>query len=210
MDVIPQKEKDLSLGEADIKPLGRPGNIGEAKLTDGPEPVAVPEAVDPRVATEEFIGKVKSILEDIGICMVCTLGKGGEIESRPMVLHSVDTDGSLWFFFGRDTLRSEQIQTAPHVTVTASDPKGNKCVELRGPGKIVQSHEQLQPMWKLEHGHWFAGGLDDPQVALFRVDVREAAYWEWKSGLVGTTLKRLEAMVTGVEPPDMVHERKVL
>ncbi len=211
MDVIPKKE-DLNLGQADVKRPGeKPRSRSSEKLEPEKEPVAPPpELATPEETGTEFIAKVKSILEHVGICMVCTQGKNGDIESRPMILQSVDPDGSLWFFFGRDTFRMNQVEPSPHVTVVAQDSKGQKCVELRGPGKIIDEKDRLQPMWKLDHGAWFPGGLDDPQLALFRVEVREAAYWEWKAGLVATTLKRLEAILTGVEPADVVHERQVL
>lgn len=164
----------------------------------------------PESTESEFLLKVREILESVSICLLCTHGEAGRIEARPMSLQAIDFHGNLWFFCGKNSPKAKQIEVDSVVTVTAENTDSKQCVVLRGKGRIVDDFARMEQLWKPEQAKWFPGGVEDPNLTLLRVEVKEAEYWEWPSGLVAQTLHRIEEMMTGIEAPLTTHERKQL
>src|SRR5208337_4347672 len=55
---------------------------------------------------------------------------------------------------------------------------GNYCyVSFTGHASVVQDREKMQDLWCPAYRAWFPRGLDDPELALLRVDVERAEYW---------------------------------
>ena len=52
-------------------------------------------------------------------------------------------------------------------------------------------------MWNPMYKAWFPGGEEDPSIAVLRVDVTEAEYWEASSSRLVRGAKYLAAAVTG-------------
>jgi hypothetical protein len=71
-----------------------------------------------------------------------------------------------------------------------SQPVAGFRISSRDKAKI---HELCNPMYKA----WFPAGEDDPQIAVLKVDVTEAQYWEASPSKLVFGLKYLAAAVTG-------------
>lgn len=55
---------------------------------------------------------------------------------------------------------------------------------------------------------WFPEGKDDPEVALLRINLEKAEYWDSPSSTIGYALSFVSSLVTGKEP-DFGENKKV-
>jgi general stress protein 26 len=78
-----------------------------------------------------------------------------------------------------------------------SDPKGENYVTAKGRATISRDRAKIHEMWNPMYRAWFPEGEDDPQIAVVRVDVTEAEYWEASSSKLVVGVKYLAAAVTG-------------
>lgn len=57
----------------------------------------------------------------------------------------------------------------------------------------------MAALWQKPLKTWFPKGLDDPDLALLKVEVEHAEYWDQNGGLITVALGFIKATVTGVE-----------
>jgi general stress protein 26 len=55
----------------------------------------------------------------------------------------------------------------------------------------------MQELWKPELKAWFPKELDEPEIALLKVTVVRAEYWDAPAGWVAKTLGFVKATTTG-------------
>ena len=53
---------------------------------------------------------------------------------------------------------------------------------------------------------WFPEGKDDPNIALLRVKIEKAEYWDSPSSPISYALNFVSALVTGDEPDNGEHK----
>jgi hypothetical protein len=61
----------------------------------------------------------------------------------------------------------------------------------------VQDRAKIDELWKPFLKAWFPEGKDDPQIALIRVDVDHAEYWDAPSSTMVKVVGFLKAVTTG-------------
>lgn len=137
-------------------------------------------------------------IKDIKVAMFTTIEKEtGLLHSRPMSTQQFEFDGQLWFFTKEHSPKVDSIQRDQHVNVSYSDYDSKKWVSVAGRASIVRDRQKMQelstPMLKV----WFEKGIDDPELALIRVDVESAQYWDSPSGPIVTLLGFAKQMITG-------------
>jgi len=128
------------------------------------------------------IRKLGEMINDIKFAMLTTIDTQGLIRSRPMITPPTRFDGSLWFFTGRSTGKVHSIQNDQRVNVTYVDADDSKYVSISGRAQIINDKEKAKELWKKEYEMWFPEGLNDPDLALIKIDVDEAEYWESPDG----------------------------
>jgi len=106
----------------------------------------------------------------IPVAMLTTTGLG-RLRSRPMVTQRAPFDGDLWFLTVRATGKTGEIRDRQAVHVTFVSPSDNRYVWASGTATIVDGYLP-----------WLPGGPDDPTLALIKVRVEEAEYWDHKAG----------------------------
>ena len=98
--------------------------------------------------------------------------------SRPMMIQQIDDDGVIWFFAPNDGDLAERIDVNPRVNVTCSDPARGVYVSLSGYARLVFDLDRAFALWDARMETWFPGGPTDARLALLRVDIHEAEYWD--------------------------------
>ena len=63
-----------------------------------------------------------------------------------------------------------------------------------------QDMAKKKALWNKGAQAWFKGGVDDPDLALVRVRIEHADYWDVKENKVVQLYKMAEAAVTGKPP----------
>ena len=153
-----------------------------------------------KTATEQSqqIQKLRELIKDIDYCMLTTVDDDGCLRSRPMASNGqIDANGDLWFFTYASSHKVVEVDRQNQVNVSFSDPKKQQYVSLSGTAEIVRDRAKMQQLWKPELKAWFPQELNEPDIALLKVNAEKAEYWDAPAGWVAKTLGFIKAATTG-------------
>ena len=163
----------------------------------------------PKQTRESDLHKLRELVKDIDFCMLTTVDEGGALHSRPMSSNGdIDESGDIWFFTNASSHKVSEIEKLPKVNVSFSDPDNQRYVSVSGTAEIVRDRAKIDELWRPEFKIWFPEGKDDPEIALLRVGLEKAEYWDSPSSTIGFALSFVSSLVTGKQP-DMGENRKV-
>jgi general stress protein 26 len=151
--------------------------------------------------------KLWDLVKDVRIAMLTTQDEKGELHSRPMGAQEKDFEGDLWFFTSLDSRKSVEIQDNQKVNLCYMDTGKNLYVSVSGTAAVVRDAQKAQQLWSPLLKAWFPNGPTDPTVALIKVTVNEAEYWEGPSSKVVQLVKIFKAAATGTTPDLGKNER---
>jgi general stress protein 26 len=146
---------------------------------------------------EEGLNKIAELLKGIHIAMMHTVARDGSINSRPMAVQDKTFDGKLWFLTRVSSEKVDEIQQDQHITLTFTDTSDAKYLTLKGRASVNQDRAKINQLWNPMYKAWFPNGESDPEIAVLRVDVTEAEYWQASSNKLVRSAKYLAAAVTG-------------
>ena len=146
---------------------------------------------------EAGLKKIAELLDGIHIAMVTTLAEDGSISARPMAVQDKTFDGKLWFLTWSSSEKVDEIKQDQHVTLTFADSSNSKYLTLKGRASISQDRAKIDELWSPMYKAWFPQGQNDPEIAVLRVDVTEADYWEASSSKLIRSARYLAAALTG-------------
>ena len=139
------------------------------------------------------------LIEGIDFAMLTTVCNDGSLRSRPMSTQQFEFDGTLWFFTSTDTAKVGEIQHDQHVNVSYAKPSDQKYISVTGRASLVNDRAKIKELWNPVHKAWFPEGPDDPRLALLKVDVDKAEYWDSPSSTVMHIIGFVKALATGTE-----------
>ena len=135
---------------------------------------------------QDNLQKLREMVKDIDFCMLTTVDENGDLHSRPMSVNGdIDPDGDLWFFTSASSHKVAEISKLPKVNVSFADPDNQHYVSISGKAQLVRDRNKIDELWRPEFKMWFPEGKDDPQVALLRVNLEKAEYWDSPSSTIG-------------------------
>ena len=156
----------------------------------------------------EHIEKVRELVKDIEIAMLTTVDDGGSLRSRPMAAQEMASDGSLWFFTGKDAPKVHEAQEYP-VNVALADAKANTYVSISGTATLVTDGAKIHELWKPILTAWFPEGVDDPNIALLRVSPTAIEYWDAPSRSLVRLFGLAKAIVTRTQAGGIGEHAKI-
>lgn len=148
------------------------------------------------------IETLREQINDIKIAMLTTVDEDGSLRSRPMGTQELEFDGDLWFFVSDTSPKVQEIRHEQQVNVSYADPASNRYVSVSGRGVIVHDKAKMEQFWNPFLKAWFPDGLESPDIALLKVMVDKAEYWDYTSGKLVQLIGFIKAVVTG-EPSDL-------
>jgi general stress protein 26 len=151
--------------------------------------------------------KLASLIDGIHVAMLTTVDANGELRSRPMDNRGLDDDGDLTFFTHRDATLVGEATHAP-VNVSFADAGKSAYVSISGRALLDMNRAAIEKLWKPELKAWFAGGIDDPTIALLRVTIDSAEYWKTPGGPL-TKLAEFAKAATGNAPGALGEHAKL-
>ena len=153
--------------------------------------------------------KLREMLKDIDFCMLTTVDENKDLHSRPMSLNGeVDNEGNLWFFTYGSSHKASEITQTPKCNASFSDPDDNRYVSVSGTAKLVTDKSKIEELWKPEFKAWFPKGTDEPDIALLRLTVEKAEYWDGPSSTVAQAISFVSALIKG-EQADFGENKKL-
>ena len=162
----------------------------------------------PRTQSDD-LQKLRELVKDIDFCMLTTVDENGDLHSRPMSSNGdIDPNGDIWFFTAASSHKVSEIAKLPKVNVNFADPDNQRYISVSGRAQLVRDRKKIDELWRPEFKIWFPEGKDDPEVALLRVALERAEYWDSPSSTIGYALSFVSSLVTGKEP-DMGENKKL-
>lgn len=163
----------------------------------------------PTQTRENDLEKLRKLVKDIDFCMLTTIDEGGDLHSRPMSSNGdIDANGDIWFFTNVSSHKVSEIEKLPRVNVSFADPDNQRYISVSGTAELSRDRAKIDELWRPQFKIWFPEGKDDPEIALLRVRLEKAEYWDSPASSIGYALSFVSSLVTGKEP-DLGENRKV-
>jgi general stress protein 26 len=157
----------------------------------------------------EQLKALRDKITDVRFGMFTTLDPDGKLSSRPMTSQKVDDAGQIWFFASDNTDFVRHLGEHPEVNVSFADTEDNLYVSIAGHAEMMRDRAKTDELWNPMSAAWFDGGKDDPHLALIRVKISSAEYWDTHSSKMTQLYALAKSALTGKAPRDLGEHRKI-
>ena len=161
------------------------------------------------VTEDDKLGRLREIVKAVDICMLTTVGERGDLHSRPMSNNrDVEFDGDLWFFTYGSSLKVDEVNQDSKVNASFADVDNQLYASLTGRAEVVRDRAKIEELWKPELKAWFPEGVDTPDIALLKVSVERAEYWDGSQSWVAHAVGLISSLLTG-RPAELGENEKL-
>ncbi len=131
------------------------------------------------------IKKLAGLMKGIKFAMLTTVEEDGSLHSRPMTTQEVEFDGDLWFFTRADSPKVWEAGHHRQVNVSFAESEKNTFISASGVATLIRDRGKMEELWKAPYKIFFPQGLEDPEIALLKVTVEKAEYWDSSPTAIG-------------------------
>ncbi|MDZ4823094.1 MAG: pyridoxamine 5'-phosphate oxidase family protein [Flavobacteriales bacterium] len=147
---------------------------------------------------KEANDKLKSLVDDINICLFCTHLKTDDgSTARPMAAQKVCDQGNIWFFSEKDSDKNKDIAQDKHVQLFFSHPGKSSYLVVNGEAEIINDRAKIEELWSPIVKIWFPEGKDDPNISIVKVKPTTAYYWDTAGNKMINFIKLMASLATG-------------
>ena len=115
-----------------------------------------------------------------------------------------------WQYLSAERLLSLYTPDSIEEIFSYAQPDKNRYVSVSGIAYIVRDQRKNQELWNPIYKTWFPKGLDDPELALLRIAVQSAEYWDGPSSTLVQITGFVKALATGQPYDGGTNERMKL
>ncbi len=150
------------------------------------------------VTQDDKLSRLREIVKAVDICMLTTTDDEGGLRSRPMSNNrDVEFDGDLWFFTYGSSHKVDEVGRVPQVNASFADVSAQLYASLTGNAEVVRDRAKIEELWKPELRAWFPEGVDTPDIALLKVTVERAEYWDGSQSFVAHAVGLISSLISG-------------
>ena len=155
--------------------------------------------------------KLQDLIKDIRFAMFTTRHPNGHLHSRPMTTQNsqLDDDANLWFFMSRRGEPVADLLADATVNLSYADPGADSYVSVSGTATVVDDPAKKQELWSKLAEAWFPGGTSDPDLALVRVKIVHANYWDVTQSKIVQLYHMAKSAVTGKPPTELGEQVEI-
>ncbi|HEX7175466.1 MAG TPA: pyridoxamine 5'-phosphate oxidase family protein [Pyrinomonadaceae bacterium] len=158
---------------------------------------------------EDKLGKLREIVKAVDICMLTTIDERGDLHSRPMSNNGdIEFDGDLWFFTYGASHKVDEVGRVPKVNASFADTDAQQYASLTGRAEVVRDRAKIEELWKPQLRAWFPEGVETPDIALLKMTVERAEYWDGSQSMVAHAVSLVSSLVTG-KPAQLGENEKL-
>jgi general stress protein 26 len=143
------------------------------------------------------LAKVAEMVGEAKFAMLTTSEKDGTLRSRPMATMQLDREGNLWFFTSLSSSKIAETQRDQQVNLSYARTDKQDYLSVSGAAELVHDKEKIQALWSPWVKPWFPKGPDDPDLALLKVSIMEAEYWDAPDSATARAYGLVKALATG-------------
>ena len=141
------------------------------------------------------------LIKSVKFAMFTTHHGDGCLHSRPMTTQNKTMlDNKLWFFMSAKGDTAQELTQQPQVNISYADLDNDVYVSVSGSAEVVDDKSQREALWTKFAQAWFPGGVNDPDLALVRVTVSHAHYWNVSENKLTQLFVMAKAVFTGEKP----------
>ena len=152
--------------------------------------------MEKNLQNKEALEKFKKLVEEIRVCMFITNNMEDE-NTRPMATVEVSDDNSLWFYTDIRSIKVEEVSSDASVHLVYAHPGKESYLDIWGNATVITDAQAKKDKWSPFIKAWFPEGVDDPNLALLKVQPRKVYYWDAEAGKMVSFLKMVAGAVTG-------------
>jgi general stress protein 26 len=160
-------------------------------------------------AANDPLKDLREKIKDVKFGMFTTLNPEGRVTSRPMTSQQLDDAGNVWFFTSDESDFVRHLGTHPQVNVSFADPEDSLYVSIAGHAELTRDRAKIDELWSPLVSAWFDGGKEDPHLALVKVHVDTAEYWDTHSSKMTQLYALAKSALTGKAPRDLGEHKKI-
>lgn len=147
---------------------------------------------------QQAIEKLGKLIAKVKYAMLTTADEDGTLRSRPMATQNAeDFDGDLWFYTRASAPKVGEVEHEHHVNLSYAEPDDQLFVSVSGRANLVRDQAKSKELWTAAMKAWFPKGPEDPDLALLKVHVEKAEYWDTPSSTLVHIIGFVKATVTG-------------
>ncbi len=150
------------------------------------------------------------LIKDTRFAMFTTRHGNGHLHASPMTTQNkdIDSDDCLWFFMSRRSGTASDLVGEVEVNISYANTGSDRYVSVSGRASIVADPAKARALWSKMAEAWFKGP-DDPDLALVRVAITHAHYWDVKESKLVQLYEMAKAALTGKPPSDLGESGEV-
>ena len=148
--------------------------------------------------------KLWDLIKTVEIAMLVT-EDGEHLRSRPMAMSQDSFDGTLWFFTRASSHKVTEVAADERVNLSFAHPGKQDYVSVSGRATLVRDRGAVDDHWVESIRTWFPKGKDDPDIALLKITVQQAEYWDAPSSAMLHAFGYVKAVTTGKSPEPGGH-----
>ena len=148
-------------------------------------------------ARRRAVDELTRLVEGITVVMMTTVADDGVLRSRPLLLESLEPDGTLVFLTHRSSQKVAELARDARVNVAFVGGKGDRYVSVSGTGTTTHDPARMQALWNPTYRAWFPNGPDDPDSAILTVAIDRVEYWDVPSSRLVRLWGVARALATG-------------
>ncbi|MBW4456038.1 MAG: pyridoxamine 5'-phosphate oxidase family protein [Nostoc indistinguendum CM1-VF10] len=138
---------------------------------------------------DQQIKKLHELIKNIDYGMFTTVDDDGSLHSYPMSKSGeINSEPTLWFFTYAGSHKVTEIEHHEQVNVSFTSPEQQRYVSISGISQLVKDRNKMRELWKPELQTWFPKGLDEPDIALLKVNINQINYWDSASSFKPQTI----------------------
>jgi general stress protein 26 len=134
--------------------------------------------MSPHTERDQAIRKLAALIGEIRVAMLTTVTEEGALWSRPITTQRARFDGDLWLITKLQSPKAREVRQHRQVSLSYVQPEENIYVSVSGTAELVLDPKKVEELWDSSYRAWFPGGPSDPDLALIRVSVERAEYWD--------------------------------
>ena len=147
---------------------------------------------------EEAIYKLKSLVNEIEVCLFCTDLKTDDGSTcRPMTAIKVCDQRNIWFFSDKNSDKNKAIASDKEVQLFFSHPGKSSYLVVNGDAEIILDEVTIEELWSPVAKIWFKEGKNDPSISVIKVTPKGAYYWDTDGNRMINFLKMVASVATG-------------
>ena len=129
---------------------------------------------------QNHVSRVWDVIEKVRVGMLTTRFGGG-LRARPLEARADRDAGIIWFVTDVRGAKDDEIGADHEIGLVFIDEGDHAYLSITGRAFVTRDTAKTKEIWKKTDDVWFAGGIDDPNVRVLRIEPVTAELWDGPS-----------------------------